>query len=104
MPSYDENIYYNPEKYDLENVYCHDYSDGSYCFDYRVIWKHTKTGEYYTARDSGCSCPSPFEDLTFEDLQSVSKEEIAEELLKEYTSGYYRGDDITPFKEFLKTI
>ncbi len=54
------NLYYNPEKYGLRVVAQIDYSDGSYQFDYRVVWAD-KDGALWTARDSGCSCPSPFE-------------------------------------------
>lgn len=60
---YDENLYYNPEAHGLKIVDSIDFSSGSYEFDTRVIWTNGK-GVYYTARDSGCSCPSPFEDYT----------------------------------------
>lgn len=29
------------------------------------VWKHKPDGELYWATDSGCSCPSPFEDHYF---------------------------------------
>lgn len=67
------NPYYNPEDLGLVQVALIDHSDGNYCFDYRVVWKHTETGVLYTARDSGCSCPSPFESYNnLADLEVVN--------------------------------
>ena len=56
------DVYYSPEKHGLKPVFETDYSSESYEFDLRVIWLHEESGRYYTARDSGCSCPCPFED------------------------------------------
>lgn len=57
------NVYYEPEKYDLELLHETDTGDG-YDFDKTVVWRHTKTGKLYVGQDSGCSCPSPFENFT----------------------------------------
>lgn len=77
---YWSSVYNSPEKHGLEVVAEIDYSDGDYCFDMRVIWKHTETKKYYTARDAGCSCPSPFEDFRkLEDLDPLSPDAIREE-------------------------
>lgn len=57
MASYENNVYYHPEEWDLEVVGELNYT-GGYEFDIRVIWKD-KEGNLYTARDSGCSCPTP---------------------------------------------
>lgn len=56
-----ENIYYSPEKFGLETVGEIHWTDEPYQFDFTVVWKAGK-GKYYIASDSGCSCPSPFED------------------------------------------
>jgi hypothetical protein len=77
-------IYNSPEDYGLQQVACIDYSSGDYCFDYRVVWKRLADGKLLSARDSGCSCPSPFEDIGMKDLQEVEstgwlKEEIAKD-------------------------
>ena len=85
------NVHSNPEKFDLVVVDEIDYSSGSYEFDYRTVWKHTITGKVYTARDSGCSCPSPFQDYTsLADLAEVEdtnwlRDEIAEDR-RDYSS------------------
>lgn len=67
---FEENIYYSPEKWGLTPVADIDWSDGDYVFDYRCVWKDAN-GVFYTARDSGCSCPSPFEDYC--DMASLDR-------------------------------
>lgn len=65
-----EDVYYNPEKFDLTPVGEVDISDGCYQFDIFAVWKDEE-GTYYWVQDSGCSCPSPFERYTkLEDLES----------------------------------
>lgn len=60
--SYDCNPYYNPESLGLEIIAELEFSDMSYQFDTLLVWRHKDSGKFYTARDSGCSCPTPFED------------------------------------------
>jgi hypothetical protein len=84
MSYYTPDVYYQPEKFDLTPVAEIDYSDGNYQFDYRVVWKHEPTDRLLTARDSGCSCPSPFEDYTkLEDLDELNFDDLKEEVQKE---------------------
>lgn len=67
-----DNIYYSPEQYGLVQIYCMDDPQASYSFDYLVAWKHTATNMVYWAQDSGCSCPSPFEDYhSLSDLNNI---------------------------------
>lgn len=60
--SYDENIYYSPEKYGLSIVGTIDLSEPDYSFDMLVVWK-SEQGQFWVGTDSGCSCPSPFEEI-----------------------------------------
>lgn len=60
--SWNCNPYYKPEHFGLEIVASIDVYEPNYDFDIRVVWFHSETGVFYTARDAGCSCPSPFED------------------------------------------
>lgn len=82
----DANPYYNPEQCGLKKIAEVDYTDGCYQFDLRVVWRELATGKLYTARDSGCSCPCPFEDYRkLEDLDELVditplREEIHTEL------------------------
>lgn len=81
------NPYYHPEQLDLEVVAEHKYSTESYEYDMRVVWRHKPTGVLYTARDSGCSCPTPFDDFTSLDrLDRLFIGEIEDEARRAYTS------------------
>lgn len=89
----DYNVYNNPEKFDLEWLAEHSFSSEAYQFDYRVVWLHKPTGTLYTARDAGCSCPSPFEDYkSIKSLDVVSLEELRDEAVKESMKNGYNGD------------
>jgi hypothetical protein len=75
-------LYYSPGKYGLELVAEEEYSSGSYEFDIRAVWRDTETGKLLTARDSGCSCPTPFEDYTSkDDLEPFILREIEDEAI-----------------------
>ena len=58
--SWDNNPYYHPEKMGLSTVAEFDSAD-SYEFDKFVVWTDGKA--LFWATDSGCSCPTPFEDI-----------------------------------------
>lgn len=55
------NPYYNPEKCGFVDSYYFDEPDLSYEYNTLCFWV-TAEGHVYTAEDSGCSCPTPFED------------------------------------------
>jgi hypothetical protein len=100
----DENVYYNPEAFGLSVVAEIDYSSQSYEFDTRVVWKGND-GKFYTARDSGCSCPTPFEDyLGLEDLDRADLDALRAEIRYEL-SGQYTAY-ITPEdgQEFIRAV
>lgn len=67
------NIYSSPEKFGLTTIGEVDWSSGSYEFDLTVVWKRESDGKFVYAEDSGCSCPSPFEDTGIEDLTVLRK-------------------------------
>lgn len=70
------NPYYSPEAYNLE-IFCEidNYQD-DYGFDLEVVWKQIDAEMYYYAADSGCSCPSPFEDFGGpETLEGICKKD-----------------------------
>jgi hypothetical protein len=64
------NIYYHPEEFGLEVVAKIDDRWACYSFDLTVVWRDIATGKKYWASDSGCSCPSPFED--FQSVDSLA--------------------------------
>jgi hypothetical protein len=61
------NVYYEPEDFGLEIVLV---VEATPCYDFNmfVVWRDAD-GHFYAATDSGCSCPSPFEDLTLAELK-----------------------------------
>lgn len=58
------DAYHQPEQFGLEIVGTISWDDEAYQFNFTVVWKDPKTGELFYATDSGCSCPSPFENYT----------------------------------------
>lgn len=67
------NPYDNPEKLGLEILGEADLSSGNWEFDIICVWVNRQTNQLYYAEDSGCSCPSPFENHGFGDDSSSSK-------------------------------
>ena len=58
------NISYYPQEFGVEEIHEFDLSDGSYQFDYVTVWQSTTDKRtFYVGTDSGCSCPSPYEDV-----------------------------------------
>ena len=94
------NIYYNPEEFGLEVVKNID-TGGGYDFDMFVIWKDKKNNLYY-GQDSGCSCPTPFED--FEGIPSLIK--ITKRGFRSFESELksHCDSDITEYMSTVKEI
>lgn len=70
------NIYSHPEKYALRTIGEVEWSDACYSFDLTVVWQDVNSGAFYYADDSGCSCPSPFEDTSREDLIPIDRPQV----------------------------
>jgi hypothetical protein len=86
MKDYEENLYYAPQTWGLELVGEIEYSSGSYEFDTRIILKDAD-GKFFMARDSGCSCPTPFEDFeSLSDLETPTIAFLMNEVSKEMES------------------
>ena len=58
------DLYNQPEQFGLVPVGDLDDPESCYSFCDLVVWHHPETYTLYWAVDSGCSCPSPFEDFT----------------------------------------
>ena len=58
-----DDVYYSHDIFGLEKVGEAYEADLSYEFNLFCVWKDA-SGQLYWAHDSGCSCPSPFEDYT----------------------------------------
>ena len=86
----DPDVYNQPEKFGLTQVAMIDWDDEPYQFDMTVVWLHRKTNRLYMASDSGCSCPSPFEDYkTMESLEALESISQIEAMVKEHREAAY---------------
>lgn len=71
------DVYSNPENFGLEVIGEIDWFQDSYGFDLTTIWRDKETGVLYYADDSGCSCPSPYEDFRSKDeLTETTPQEL----------------------------
>lgn len=66
------DVYYSPEKFGLTTIGEIDWSSGSCEFDLTVVWKRDADGTFWYGEDSGCSCPSPFDNQGMDDLTAVA--------------------------------
>lgn len=65
------NIYYQPEAFGLKVLAELD-EGAAYEFNMLVVWQDAEGYLWYGA-DAGCSCPTPFEDITTtEDLHKIA--------------------------------
>lgn len=76
LVSYEENIYSNPDNLGYRTIEEIELSEPCYSFDLLVVWENKVDGTLWYATDSGCSCPSPFEETTVEDLRPFDYSEI----------------------------
>jgi hypothetical protein len=84
------DVYYQSDKFDLEIVAEVEWSAPCYDFDLTVVWVD-KEGTYYWASDSGCSCPSPFEDYNSLDSLDRGTKWEAISYLTETMKTHYNG-------------
>lgn len=61
------NPYYNPEEFGLTIITDFETEEPCWSFSTVVVWRD-EDNHYWLGYDSGCSCPSPFEDFTRESL------------------------------------
>ena len=86
MSMFEPDVYYNPERFGLTPVGDIEWAGESYQFDITAVWKD-KDGTFYWADDTGCSCPSPFEDYTsIEKLHSGTSHAVAAHITERLAS------------------
>lgn len=74
---FDYNPYYSPERCGLE-IFDEIDTGMDYEFDMFIIWKKLDDETLWWATDSGCSCPTPFEDLKGRDLTEITLDNFNE--------------------------
>lgn len=82
-----KNVYYDPEAFGLRILGSVEFSSGSYEFDTYVVFVDEQSGALFSAHDSGCSCPLPFERYDRSNLTPITRTQDvidATESLKEY--------------------
>lgn len=101
---WDNNIYYNAGSYGLELVAMVELAEPDYSFDLMGIWKGAEG--YYLATDSGCSCPSPFENYNdIGDLTGpLTAEQAEEEATTLWSESYSGGYDPEEFASAMALI
>jgi hypothetical protein len=76
--SYGEGPFDKPQDFGLEIIHTIE-AEPDYSFDMLVVWNRPSDSALFWAQDSGCSCPSPFEDYhTLDDLTPLTALSYAE--------------------------
>ncbi len=78
-----------------------EWDNNSYEFNITGIWVKDDDGTVWTADDSGCSCPTPWENTdTLERLFSIEplEERYKRQIVDEYQRGSVDPDEWTRFK------
>ena len=95
------NVASAPEKYGLTFVGSLDDPWASYSFYDLCVWSH-EDGRVFWATDSGCSCPSPFEDFkSLDDLTEVTNDSWDEfqKAVEGHCASEDRWDDDAPVSD-----
>jgi hypothetical protein len=77
------NVYYDPKECGLEQVATLDEDGLSYEYNTLLVVRDVATGRVFYAQDSGCSCPTPFEDYHFRGSDDTNLDEV--------TAGNFEG-------------
>jgi len=73
--SYEQNPYYNPKACNL--VLVDELNEPlDYAFNILAVWQHPESKRVFYAKDSGCSCPIPFEMYHFNSPDETNLDEI----------------------------
>ena len=95
MGYYDKDLYNQPEYFGLTQIGHIDDPESCYSFDDLIVWQHND-GRIFYAEDSGCSCPSPFEQHTsLDDATEVTDAtwDAFQRAVTEHCREYRNGDD-----------
>lgn len=78
------NVVNNPGEFGLEHIGEIEWSDESYQYDMTAVLRDAKDRDkFFWVDDAGCSCPSPFENVTsLGDLETGTRMELQAHLDK----------------------
>lgn len=80
----------NPVDEHLTKIGEVDLAEANYSFDLLAFWVRKSDGQLLYATDSGCSCPTPFEDVKVRDLRETTLDAVTDVARREAhdPSGY----------------
>lgn len=102
--SYDTNPYYNPEATGLVKVAEVELDEPCYSFDTVAVWADAHG--MYLATDSGCSCPTPFENYNGkQDMTGpLTIDQTLEEASALKAAHYNPAYDLDSWNAFIQTV
>ena len=102
---FENNVYYSPDKSGLSNIVTLDEPGRSYDYRTLIVVQDNKIGRVFYAEDSGCSCPTPFEDYIFTSADDTNMDEVTQ-----FNFGVFEGQvnnfpmDMSSRQDCLKTV
>lgn len=82
------DVYHVPEKFGLTLVGEIQWGEPDYSFNMTIALRRNGDGQLFYGDDSGCSCPSPFEDFTtVESLTPCTRGELQAHLYERNSEG-----------------
>ena len=106
---YDNNPYYNAAEFGLEDLGSIQWGEPSWNFDLTNVWRDGDV--YFVASDSGCSCPSPFEnyegrkdlgpELTLKEAAGTLFDQLTEYIANDWNS---KDDKQYVWRQFQETM
>lgn len=101
METWIMNLYSNPSNYGLELIADVNFSEG-WDFDIYALFRNDD-GMYFMAHDSGCSCPSPFED--YHSASDIADGRVfnTADVMEYFMANGASGQSFVTIHEFMKT-
>ena len=95
------NFYDNPEKFELKVVGDIDWDQQPYAFNLMVVFQRLDDGTFVYGEDVRCSCPTPFEGQTTDDLTKIETLASFRKHCDERAGRYTRDADVVELIERL---
>lgn len=78
-------------------------SEPDYSFHILRVWVRKRDGMLLWATDSGCSCPSPFEDTKVSDLHESTRKTFTDAVMKALEDEYF-GNSVAEIRRDIARI